>query len=64
MWVSATARAAASPDVGQLYYLSPGWLRIDPIFASLKGNPLREARGGEVAQHTAPPLGPPEEVSG
>lgn len=21
------------------YYLSPGWLRIDPTFAPLKGNP-------------------------
>jgi hypothetical protein len=21
------------------YYLSPGWLRLDPTFASLKGNP-------------------------
>jgi serine/threonine-protein kinase len=24
------------------YYLSPGWLRIDPTFASLKGNPRFE----------------------
>ena len=24
------------------YYLSPGWLRIDPAFASLKGNPRFE----------------------
>jgi hypothetical protein len=21
------------------YYLSPGWLRIDPTFSQLKGNP-------------------------
>jgi hypothetical protein len=21
------------------YFLSPGWLRVDPTFASLKGNP-------------------------
>ena len=24
------------------YYLSPGWLRIDPTFAPLKGNPRFE----------------------
>ena len=24
------------------YYLSPGWLRIDPTFAALKGNPRFE----------------------
>jgi hypothetical protein len=24
------------------YYLSPGWLRIDPTFASLRGNPRFE----------------------
>ena|SRR5579859_111913 len=24
------------------YFLSPGWLRIDPTFASLKGNPRFE----------------------
>jgi len=24
------------------FYLSPGWLRIDPTFASLKGNPRFE----------------------
>jgi hypothetical protein len=24
------------------YYLSPGWLRIDPEFSSLKGNPRYE----------------------
>ena len=24
------------------YYLSPGWLRIDPTFKSLKGNPRFE----------------------
>jgi len=24
------------------YYLSPGWLRVDPTFASLKGNPRFE----------------------
>jgi hypothetical protein len=24
------------------YYLSPGWLRIDPNFAPLKGNPRFE----------------------
>ena len=34
------------------YYLSPGWLRIDPDFAPLKGHPrfeklLRLARGRE-----------------
>jgi len=32
------------------YYLSPGWLRIDPTFAPLKGNPaVRAADRGEVA---------------
>jgi hypothetical protein len=24
------------------YYLSPGWLRIDPTFQELKGNPRYE----------------------
>ncbi len=32
------------------YYLSPGWRRIDPTFAPLKGNPaVRAADRGEVA---------------
>jgi len=29
------------------YYLSPGWLRIDPTFAPLKGNPRFERLAGE-----------------
>ena len=28
------------------YYLSPGWLRVDPTFASLKGNPRFERLAG------------------
>ena len=30
------------PLLRKPYYLSPGWLRIDPEFASLKGNPRFE----------------------
>jgi tetratricopeptide (TPR) repeat protein len=30
------------PLLGMPYYLSPGWLRIDPTFAPLKGNPRFE----------------------
>ena len=30
------------PLLKQPYYLSPGWLRIDPTFAPLKGNPRFE----------------------
>jgi len=31
-----------SPLLKIPYYLSPGWLRIDPNFAPLKGNPRFE----------------------
>jgi hypothetical protein len=27
------------PLLSMPYFLSPGWLRIDPTFAELKGNP-------------------------
>jgi hypothetical protein len=30
------------PLLGIPYYLSPGWLAIDPNFASLKGHPRFE----------------------
>jgi len=30
------------PLLKQPYFLSPGWLRIDPTFAPLKGNPRFE----------------------
>src|SRR5262249_61393316 len=39
------------------YYLSPGWLRIDPTFAPLKGNPRFErlVAGKERAHRTTIP---------
>ena len=27
------------PLLSSPYYLSPGWLKLDPAFAELKGNP-------------------------
>jgi hypothetical protein len=39
----ARADAGAAQALAQdAYYLSPGWLRIDPTFAPLKGNPRFE----------------------
>ncbi len=32
--------------LGRPYYLSPGWLRIDPTFAALRGNPRFEKLAG------------------
>jgi hypothetical protein len=30
------------PLLAMPYFLSPGWLKIDPTFAELKGNPRYE----------------------
>jgi hypothetical protein len=35
-------RYVLEPLLEMPYYLSPGWLRIDPTFAPLKGNPRFE----------------------
>jgi hypothetical protein len=37
-----SGRYALEPLLTLPYHLSPGWLRIDPAFASLKGNPRFE----------------------
>ena len=34
--------AMLEPLLKMPYYLSPGWLRVDPTFAALKGNPRYE----------------------
>ena len=39
------------------YVLSPGWLRIDPTFAPLKGNPPLERALAGTYPHSAPQLG-------
>jgi hypothetical protein len=39
-WLRPAARLTVWDDVGVLQ--SPGWLRIDPTFASLEGNPRFE----------------------
>lgn len=36
------ALAMLEPLLQMPYYLSPGWLRVDPTFQELKGNPRYE----------------------
>jgi hypothetical protein len=44
---SATALDRLEPLLKIPYFLSPGWLRIDPTFAPLKGNPRFERLAAE-----------------
>jgi hypothetical protein len=37
------------------YYLSPGWLKIDPTFAPLRGQPALRAAGERELGHLQPP---------